>query len=181
MFQRLSNHGIRINPAKCLFGVSSLEFLGHHISSEGIRPLDSKVDAIRQFPRPSTARQLREFVGLINFYHRFIPHCANVIQPLNALIAKAQPNQRLSWDWWRNNRIPEDQRDPCTCAYQLIICPSEHRKVPWERMQVTYIFSRTVFGSHNIRTPNSWQETGICPQMRVTMIWSMYIHTYVCP
>ena len=97
VFQRLSNHGIRINPAKCLFGVSSLEFLGHHVSSEGIRPLDSKVDAIRQFPRPSTARQLREFVGLINFYHRFIPHCANVIQPLNALIAKAKPNQRLSW------------------------------------------------------------------------------------
>jgi cleavage and polyadenylation specificity factor subunit 1 len=55
VFQRLSDYGILINPSKCLFGVSSLEFLGHHVSGQGIRPLDSKVDAIRKFPLPSTA------------------------------------------------------------------------------------------------------------------------------
>jgi len=45
VLQRLSEYGIRINPSKCVFGVSSLEFLGHHVSQQGIRPLDSKVEA----------------------------------------------------------------------------------------------------------------------------------------
>ena len=97
VFQRLSDYGILINPAKCLFGVSSLDFLGHHVSSKGIRPLDSKVEAVVKFPQPTTARQLREFVGLINFYHRFIPHCADILRPLNALLAATRSSQSLSW------------------------------------------------------------------------------------
>ena len=67
VFQRLSDYGLLLNPAKCVFGASSLEFLGHHVSSKGIRPLDSKVDIIRQFPLPGSLRQLREFLGLTNF------------------------------------------------------------------------------------------------------------------
>ena len=97
VFQRLSDYGILINPSKCLFGVSSLEFLGHHVSRHGIRPLGSKVDVIRQFPRPVTARKLREFIGLINFYHRFVPHCADILRPLNAMLARTRPHQQLIW------------------------------------------------------------------------------------
>ena len=97
VFQCLSDYGILLNLPKCLFGVSSLDFLGHHVSSQGIRPLDSKVDIIRNFPQPTTARQLREFVGLINFYHRFIPHAAQILQPLNALIPAKHHPQQLVW------------------------------------------------------------------------------------
>jgi len=97
VFQRLSDYGILINPAKCLFGVSSLEFLGHHVSSEGIRPLDSKVDIVQRFPMPTSVRQLREFLGLVNFYHRFIPHCAQILQPLNTLLTATRSAQQLVW------------------------------------------------------------------------------------
>ena len=97
VFQRLSEYGILINPSKCLFGVDSLEFLGHQVSSQGIHPLADKVHAVAQFPRPPTARKLREFIGLINFYHRFIPHCAEILQPLNAMLAGATPNHQLNW------------------------------------------------------------------------------------
>ena len=97
VLQRLSNYGIIINPSKCLFGVSSLEFLCHHVSRHGIRPLGSKVDVIRQFPRPVTARKLRGFIGLINFYHRFVPHCADILRPLNAMLARTRPHQQLIW------------------------------------------------------------------------------------
>jgi len=74
-----------------------LDFLGHHVSSEGIRPIDSKVDIIRHYPIPTTARQLREITGLINFYHYFIPQCAKILQPLKALMAATRPSQRLNW------------------------------------------------------------------------------------
>ena len=97
VFQRLSEYGILINPLKCQLGVSSLDFLGHHVNSEGIRPLDSKVDVVRRFPMPTTVRQMREFLGLINFYHRFIPQCARISQPLSTLLATTRPSQQLAW------------------------------------------------------------------------------------
>ena len=98
VLERLSDHGILINPAKCVFGADSLEFLGHYVSSEGIRPLDSKVEAVSKFPQPPTLRQLREFLGLVNFYHRFIPQCANILQPLNDLLSA--PKDRKAHIVW---------------------------------------------------------------------------------
>ena len=70
LFERLDKFGLVINPSKCLFGVESLEFLGHLITKEGIQPLDSKVIAIRDFPTPSSLTKLREFLGLM---HQFLP------------------------------------------------------------------------------------------------------------
>ena len=87
VFQLLSDHGIVINPQKCEFAVSSLNFLGHRVSSAGIAPLDSNVDAIQRYPQPTTTSQLRRFLGLVNFYHRFIPHCADILQPLHTLLS----------------------------------------------------------------------------------------------
>ena len=98
VFQRLSEYGILINPTKCVFGASSLEFLGYQVSGDGIRPLDSKVEVVRQFPMPNSVRQLREFLGLVNFYHRFVPRCAHTLQPLNALLSGSRgPAQQLVW------------------------------------------------------------------------------------
>ena len=86
VFQRLSNHGIVLNPSKCQFGATSLQFLGHHIDCAGIRPLEQKVQVIRHFPLPTSPRKLREFLGLVNFYHRFLPHAADLLHPLNELL-----------------------------------------------------------------------------------------------
>ena len=69
VLERLCEHGIVINVAKSHFGLPSLEFLGHHVDSAGIRPLECKIEAIRNFPQPTTQKKLRQFLGLINFYH----------------------------------------------------------------------------------------------------------------
>ena len=73
---------------KSRFGVPSLDFLGHHVDASGIRPLER---AIRNFPQPTSQRKLREFVGLVKFYRRFIPHYATLLQPLNLLLFKPTP------------------------------------------------------------------------------------------
>ena len=98
VFTRLSTHGIIINPNKCLFGVSSLEFLGHHIDTHGISPLPAKVQAVQDFPQPQSQCQLRRFIGLVNFYHRFIPHCAELMRLLHSLLTAGKAkNQTLTW------------------------------------------------------------------------------------
>ena len=98
VFARLASHGIVINPNKCLFGVPHLDFLGHHIDQNGITPLPEKVQAIRNYPQPQSQRQLRRFIGLVNFYHRFLPHCADLMRPLHSLLSSSKPkSQAIIW------------------------------------------------------------------------------------
>ena len=97
VFDRFKEFGIVMNPNKCQLGVASLQFLGHMVDKDGIRPLESRVSAIQDFPLPRSQRKLREFLGLINYYHRFIPHCAQVLHPLHALLSHTQTDTELQW------------------------------------------------------------------------------------
>ncbi|BHF59596.1 hypothetical protein SprV_0100255700 [Sparganum proliferum] len=87
LFDRFQQFGVTLHPAKCILGATSLEFLGHLIDSNGIRPLPSKVAAIRDFPPPTSKRQLQRFLGMVNFYRRFLPNCADTILPLTNLLS----------------------------------------------------------------------------------------------
>ncbi|GFO09449.1 Pol polyprotein [Plakobranchus ocellatus] len=94
---RLQDAGLVINLEKCLFGQKSLEFLGHKVSQFGSIPLPSKVKAISDFPKPPTIKGLQEFLRMINFYHRFIPHAASLLLPLHDALRKPQPRQLINW------------------------------------------------------------------------------------
>nr|VZI36105.1 unnamed protein product [Spirometra erinaceieuropaei] len=87
VFDRLQQFGVVLNPSKCVLGVPSLEFLGHLVDSHGIRPLPSKVAAIRYFPTPTSKRQLQRFLGMVNFYRRFLPNCADLMLPLTNMLS----------------------------------------------------------------------------------------------
>ena len=94
LFTRLAEYGIIIEPEKCQFGTTELSFLGHHVSAAGISPLPSGVD---NFVRPEKQRVLRRYLGMINYHHRFIPHCADKLTPLNQLLTAAnEGHTRLS-------------------------------------------------------------------------------------
>nr|VZI24196.1 unnamed protein product [Spirometra erinaceieuropaei] len=96
VFDRLQQFGVVLNPPKCVFGVPSLEFLGHLVDSHGIRPLPSKVAAIRDFPPPTSKRQLQRFLGMVNFYRRFLPNCADTILPLTNLLSGSKRTFELT-------------------------------------------------------------------------------------
>ena len=79
------------------FGTTELSFLGHHVSEAGILPSSSAVDAIVIFFRPEKQRALRRYLGMINYYHRFIPNCADKLTSLNQLLTAAdEGHTRLS-------------------------------------------------------------------------------------
>ena len=82
VLERLQRNGLVVRYDKCTFGVQEVDFLGHHLSSAGVSPLPAKVSAVRHFPTPSTVKALQEFLGMINFYHRFLPGIAASLAPL---------------------------------------------------------------------------------------------------
>lgn len=99
VLQRFVEYSILINPVKCVLGVNEPRFLGHHVNKAGVSPVPDHVQVIRDFPQPITLRKLREFLGLVNFYHRFIPRCADILSPLNALLRGTSTNSHtLQWN-----------------------------------------------------------------------------------
>ena len=99
LFDRLQQFGLVINPTKCVFGVTEIDFLGHRINHRGAIPLPAKVAAIQQLPQPTTIKALREFLGMINFYHRFVPAAARLLQPLSSVLAR-NANKKLALISW---------------------------------------------------------------------------------
>ena len=98
VLEQLQKHGVLINPAKCVLGVGQLQFLGYQIDHQGIHPLPDKVGALMELTRPTTMRKLREFLGLVNFYHPFIPNAACVLKPLHQRLQSTKHGRtKLCW------------------------------------------------------------------------------------
>lgn len=94
VLKRLTETGLRAKKGKCHFMVSSVEFLGHLIDGNGIRPLPEKVRAIHQAPTPTSVTQLKSYLGLISYYGKFLPNLSTCQAPLYKLLRKD-----ASWIW----------------------------------------------------------------------------------
>ncbi|CAH2101294.1 unnamed protein product [Euphydryas editha] len=92
LFERLAEYGVLINTGKCEFGKTVVTFLGHEVSANGIKPLQDKVRAIQEYPVPKTVKELRRFLGMINFYRRFVPGAAEKQAPLNVVLTGSKKN-----------------------------------------------------------------------------------------
>ena len=106
VLERFQKYGVVINPSKCEFGVTKLQFLGHQVDKEGIQPLQEKVLAIKSFPLPNTRKQLREFrvftIALSRTVPKFYNHPINSCQQpkmtnfsYNGMTMLQQPFQQL--------------------------------------------------------------------------------------
>ena len=96
LFQVLKDNGLAINKAKCRLGMETLDFLGHKITSQGIFPLPDRIQALRDCPKPENRTALQRFLGMINYYHRFLPNVADVLAPLHT--QASGKGQKIEWD-----------------------------------------------------------------------------------
>jgi hypothetical protein len=95
VLERLRAHGLRALPSKCTFARKSLTYLGHVVDSEGIRPDQRLVDAVKSFPQPTNVSQVRSFLGLSGYYRIYIDRFAEeVAAPLSKLLRK---NESFNW------------------------------------------------------------------------------------
>lgn len=99
LFERLSEYGLSINLAKCVFGQNSVRYLGYQIDEFGTRPLPDRVEAITNFKKPETIAQLRRFIGTVNFYRRNIRNAAGPQSLLNAYLTGAKKNDKRPVNW----------------------------------------------------------------------------------
>lgn len=114
LFERLSRYGLTINLAKCCFGATELDFVGFHVSTAGIRPLNDKVKAVTNFPKPKNVNELRRFLGMVNFYRKHIPHAVRSQAVLSKYLHNAKKNDRTPIVW-----TPDAETAFCECKSQL--------------------------------------------------------------
>ncbi len=79
LFTILAANDLALNLEKCVFAVSELDFLGHCISAAGVAPLRDNVQVTLDFPKPTDCKAMQRFLGMINFYHCFLPGVAGTL------------------------------------------------------------------------------------------------------
>lgn len=99
VFKQFNKYNITINLAKSSFGKTELDFVGYHVTSDGIRPLGDKVKAITEFPKPKNVEQLRRFLGMVNFYRSHLPNAVTSQSILSSYIhgSKKKDKTIISW------------------------------------------------------------------------------------
>ncbi|XP_064653028.1 uncharacterized protein K02A2.6-like [Lineus longissimus] len=88
VLRRLHEAGIKLNMEKCKFLADSVIYLGYKIDAEGIHPVEEKVRAIAQAPTPMDVKELRSYLGCLNYYAKFLPNLSMVLAPLHELLVK---------------------------------------------------------------------------------------------
>ncbi|XP_011860867.1 PREDICTED: uncharacterized protein LOC105558005 [Vollenhovia emeryi] len=94
LIQRLRSANLKLQPDKCKFLCKEVSYLGHIIGSNGVRPDPDKIKAVAEFPTPRTPKNIKQFLGLAGYYHRFIPNFSKEAKPLTDLLKK---NKEFHW------------------------------------------------------------------------------------
>jgi len=86
LLRRLEKYSVVINPIKCIFDLEEVKFLGYLISKEGIRSISGRIKAIIEYQKPQTVKDLRRYLGMLNFYWRFLPDIAKILATISKLL-----------------------------------------------------------------------------------------------
>ncbi|UYV66425.1 K02A2.6-like, partial [Cordylochernes scorpioides] len=105
LFSRLNSYGLRINLSKSKFLVQEIDFLGYLITSHGVKPLPTKVKAIKEYKKPKTVHELRIFLGMLNFYRTFLNNAAETQAILHEYLRGAKKKDRSEIKWTKEAEV----------------------------------------------------------------------------
>ncbi|VDH91897.1 Hypothetical predicted protein [Mytilus galloprovincialis] len=89
---KIQEAGMRLNKDKCVFLAHEVVYLGHRIDQYGIYPVESKVKAITEAPEPKNVTELKSYLGMLNYYNRFLPDLSSKLAPLHELLKREKNN-----------------------------------------------------------------------------------------
>lgn len=122
VMERLNKHNLKINPEKSEFLKKEIVYLGHIVSSSGIKPNPSKIKAVENFPRPTSKKKVLEFLGKVGYYRKFIKNFAEISEPLNQLV---RADQKFIWDIGQEKSFQKLKNELCKAP---ILQPPDYKK-----------------------------------------------------
>lgn len=138
VLKRLREFGLKLSPEKCKFCQTSVRYLGHIVSQNGVETDPSKVEALKTWPRPKNLKELRSFLEFSGYYRRFVQDCSKIVKPLNDLTAGYPPLQkdrRKKMDETKQSFDPKGQfgerwSKECQQAFDTVIAKPTSAPVP---------------------------------------------------
>lgn len=106
IFDRFRDANIKLKPQKCTFAKDSVKFLGHIVSTDGIRPDPDKIEIVKSYPVPTSSKKIKQLLGLVSYYRCFIQDFSSIASPLYKLLKK---NVKFQWS------------DECQMAFKFLI------------------------------------------------------------
>ncbi|CAG2221679.1 unnamed protein product [Mytilus edulis] len=112
VLSRFKRIGIRLKKQKCVFMAEEVVYLGFKINKHGIYPVESKVEAIDKAPSPTNVTELKAYLGMLNYYNRFLANLSHLLKPLHIL---PQKDTKWSWEKEQEKAFKESEiRSTCT-------------------------------------------------------------------
>ncbi|XP_073510768.1 uncharacterized protein [Phyllobates terribilis] len=102
VFEALASYGLKVKPSKCHLLKPKVQYLGHVVSADGVAPDPDKITAIKEWPSPSSVKEVRQFLGLVGYYRRFIPGFTKKAAPMQDLLigqSRKAKNQKPPFKW----------------------------------------------------------------------------------
>lgn len=122
VLERLRSAGLGLKPKKCSFAMGSIEYLGHELNPEGIRPVERLVTAVREFPAPDDPKEAKRFAHLAGYYRRFVDGFGTLMAPITKLLRKG-----VKWEWGPTQQAAFDEVKRVLTTKPLLIYPDFSR------------------------------------------------------
>ena len=113
VFAQIRKYNSKIEPDKCEFLKTELQYVGHVITTQGVQPDPKKVSAVQNFPKPQQPKGIKAFLGLAGYYRKFIPNFSKISKPLTELLKKD-----IKWQW-----SDEEEESFQTLKNKLVTAP----------------------------------------------------------
>lgn len=115
IFQAIKKEGLRLKFSKCKFAADSVKYLGHIIQNNTVTPLKDNLVSIKNFPTPRTQKNVRQFLGKINFYLKYVPNIAIKLEPLHNLLRKGQ-----NFNWTKACQESFEEMKQILCSQPIL-------------------------------------------------------------
>jgi RNase H-like domain found in reverse transcriptase/Reverse transcriptase (RNA-dependent DNA polymerase)/Integrase zinc binding domain/Chromo (CHRromatin Organisation MOdifier) domain len=183
---RLRDQELYVKPSKCAFMQREVAFLGHRIGADGLRVAPDKISAVQQWPQPRSVTDVRSFLGLANFYRRFVRDYSRIALPLTELT-----KDTMTWQWGAEQQQAFDALKAALCAPPVLLVPDQSKPFVLNCDACKYAIGATLQQDHgNGLQPVAYfsakmsdaernydvREQEFMALMRACLHWRHYLH-----